>query len=324
MLPRALEIFHFLLKTERNLVHRMESMKSTVADSCDTGKRVNDFIEKYTDVGGDNATDRKELETTVCIFTGLGRFENVTTLCTEPELITDNTVLKDSTATDKMFSNKRYNDRPDDYIKSEHSPWIPSKVFQKHSVSPESSQSSSASIASQGEMCKFIKDEKEPSLIMDPRGSDFDMTSNVSSMNSCYNNVKKQQFDFMVDVPSFPNYSSGQQVVLSSSPTIFVDLNQSNARQPFSEIRSDSACVSGKGMQNYDVINTQPSQQHLFMCKNEMSRWPLQPSAADSQTWCQPSGMSEEQQHQAAYPSLDGINAGFLQRSSNTYNTFSG
>ncbi|KAG5269478.1 hypothetical protein AALO_G00202460 [Alosa alosa] len=287
----------------------MESINSTV-DSC-TGKRVNDFIEKYPDAGGDNATGYKE--TTVCFSTGLSSFGNVTTLCTEPESISESVVLK--CVTDKVF-NKKYSDRTEEYIKSEHDPWNLSKSFQmKQSVSPESSQSSSASTALQGDMCKFIKDEKEPSLIMDPHGSDLDLTSNVSATNSCYNNGKKQQFDFMVDVPSFPSHSNGQ---LSSSPNIFVDLNQSNARQPFPE------SVSGKGMVNYDVINQQASQQHLFICKNEMSRWPLQSSTADSQVWGQPMGMTEEQHHQAAYSSTDGINTGFLQRPSNNYTTYSG
>lgn len=288
----------------------MENINSSVVDSC-TGKRVNDFIDKYTDVGGDRATG-KEPETTVCISTSLSSFGNVTTLCTQPDSINDSVVVKGITSTDKMFTDKSYND---DFVKPEHDPWISNKPFPMKSLSPESSQSS---LASQGDMCKFIKDEKETSLIMDPRGSDFDITSNVSTMNSCYNNGKKQ-YDFMVDVPPFPSHSTGQQVVLSSSPTIFVDLNQSNARQPFSEMRGDS----GKGMINYDVINTQSSQQHLFVCKNEVSRWPLQSSTADSQVWCQSVGMTDEQHHQAAY-SPDGINTGYLQRSSNTYNTFSG
>ncbi|XP_062408691.1 progesterone receptor [Sardina pilchardus] len=247
----------------------MERINSSVLDSS-TGKRVNDFLEKYPDAGSDHATDCKE--TMVCFPTGMSSFANVATLCTEPESISDSVALKGMS--DKVF-NKKYSDRADDYIKSEHDPWIPTGEFQmKQSVSPESSQSSSASIASQGDTSKFIKDEREPSLIMDP---DFGLTSNVSAMNSCYNG-KKQQFDFMVEVPSFPSHSTGQQA----------------------------------------------SQQHLFMCKNEMSRWPLQSSTADSQVWCQPMGMTEEQHHQSAYSSADGINTGFLQRSSNTYSTYSG
>lgn len=314
LLQCALEIYTILFSSgTRNLADRMDSINSTVVDPC-KGKRVNDFIEKYTDVGGDHVVG-KEPETTVCISSSLSSFGNVTTLCAEPESISESVVVKGITARDKMFTNKSYND---DFVKSEHDPWISSQAFQmKPSVSPESSQSSSAS---QGEMCKFIKDEKEPSLIMDARGSDFDITSNISTMNSCYSNGKKQQFDFMVDVPSFPNNTTGQQVVLSSSPTIFVDLNQSNARQPFSEMRSESGCVSGKGIINYDVINTQSSQQHLFVCKNEVSRWPLPSSSADSQVWCQSVGMTDEQ---APY-SPDGIHAGYLQRSSHTYNTYSG
>ncbi|KAL2096683.1 hypothetical protein ACEWY4_008831 [Coilia grayii] len=293
----------------------MESINPTVIDSCNTAKRENNFIEK-SDVGGDHATDA---ETTVCISTGLSSFRSVTTLGIETESVSDSVILKDFTTADKMFSSKSYNEGTDDYVKSSHSPWIPNKLFQTKQ-SPESSQSSSASTASQGEMCKFIKDEKEPSLIMDPCGSDFDATSNVPVMNSCFNNGKKAQFDFMVDVPSFPSYNAGQQVVLSSSPTIFVDLNQSTTRQPFSDIRGDS----GKGMANYDMINTQSSQQHLFVCKSEMPRWPLQQSSADGQVWCQSVEVTDEQHHPVAYPSPDSFNAGYLQRSPHTFNTFSG
>lgn len=297
----------------------MDSINSTVIDSCNATKRETNFIEKYPGVAGDSAAVCKDSETTVCISTGLSSFGSVTSLGVEAEAVSDSAILKDFSAADKMFSSKSYSERADDFVKS--SPWIPSKVFPtKLSASPESSQSSLASTPSQGEMCKFIKDEQEPSLIMDPRASDFDVTSNVPAVNSCYNNSKKGQFDFMVDVPSFPSYSAGQQVVLSSSPTIFVDLNQSTARQPYSEIRGEP----GKGMASYDMINTPSSQQHLFVCKSEVPRWPLQQSSADGQVWCQSVEVTDDQHHPVTYSSPDGFNAGYLQRSPHTYSTYSG
>ncbi|XP_022535482.2 progesterone receptor [Astyanax mexicanus] len=128
-------------------------------------------------------------------------------------------------------------------------------------------------------MCKLIKDEREPALIMDPA--------------RCA--------------------ASFEPVGGESGTSLLLDLARSSPPSPFQHLRSagEALVPAAKSVLNLEAVSA-PSPQHMLMCKSEVNRWHLTPSPAEF--WCPPAGLTEEPQ--GAYPGLDGTHgAGFGQLS---------
>uniref|UniRef100_A0A8B9J6V6 Progesterone receptor n=1 Tax=Astyanax mexicanus TaxID=7994 RepID=A0A8B9J6V6_ASTMX len=136
-------------------------------------------------------------------------------------------------------------------------------------------------------MCKLIKDEREPALIMDPA--------------RCT--------------------ASFEPVGGESGTSLLLDLARSSPPSPFQHLRSagEALVPAAKSVLNLEAVSA-PSPQHMLMCKSEVNRWHLTPSPAEF--WCPPAGLTEEPQ--GAYPGLDGTHgAGFGQLSA-AFGAFAG
>uniref|UniRef100_A0A8C8FV80 Progesterone receptor n=1 Tax=Oncorhynchus tshawytscha TaxID=74940 RepID=A0A8C8FV80_ONCTS len=289
----------------------MDSANTLSSDVTDSSKRASYLIEKYKDVGfGQPRKFSKEPQSQVCMSSVVRSFGNVGTLGAAPPGSSNNSAMfKDCTVRDNAsLINKAFYDRSDPVRWTE------------------------VSTTATG-VCRIIKDEKEPSLIMETPCPDFDLTANIPTLETCYESERKQQpLGFLDDsAASFPTSAPGQQVLLDCSPNFLVDLNQNDQMSTVPQVRADSRGVPfpthpGKGMLSFDVMssNGQGPQQHLMIYKSEMPRWSIQTSPTHSSFWCQSSGVSEDQYPHHGYSSPDGIHTSALLQRSPTYSGYGG
>ncbi|XP_028817290.1 progesterone receptor [Denticeps clupeoides] len=175
----------------------MECVNTSVADSSETVGGVRDLI----DVGLGLGKSAKEEKPLVCLSGAMRNFGDVDAVCAGE-------VLKELPATDQLFG-------PDDFLISK--PWSAalSKAFppkESPAGSPEGLRGAGAPVSSTTEMCKFIKDEQEPALIMEPQCADFDLSSGI------YNSDAKQHLllDLNPTVPQVGPDSRGKGAPISS------------------------------------------------------------------------------------------------------------
>ncbi|XP_030621072.1 progesterone receptor [Chanos chanos] len=308
----------------------MEAVNSSIVDSSESNKSMSDLIGRYSDVGFDQLKNSNEPESLVCLTPSVRNCGNASALCSTTVMSNDTVVSKDFSVMDKQFSAKSIPERSDEILKLEPVHWaaISSKVFKvKESAALESSQSSTSAVASNTGMGKFIKDEKESALIMEPPCTDFDLSPNIQTLDNCYDATdRKQQFGYMEDSSALLPSAAPQQSMVDSSSNFLLDLNHTSALVSIPQMRADSRGlppVPSKGTLNFDVVNAQST--HLLMCKNEVPRWAISTSSSDSQIWCHATGVTEDQHPQSGYPPPDSIhNHGFIQRSPTRYSSFAG
>uniref|UniRef100_A0A4W5LZV4 Nuclear receptor domain-containing protein n=1 Tax=Hucho hucho TaxID=62062 RepID=A0A4W5LZV4_9TELE len=311
----------------------MDTANALSSGVTDSSKTVSYLIEKYADVGfGRPRKFSKEPQSQVCVSSVVRRFGNVGTLCAAPPGSSNNSAMfKDGTVRDNAsLINKTYYDRSDPVSWTE----VCGLEGGKESTLPSSATATGATGATG--VCRIIKDEKEPSLIMETPCPEFDLTANIPTLDTCYDSERKQQqLGFMDDTAtSFPTSAPGQQhqqLLLDCSPNFLVDLNQNDQMTTVPQIRTDSRGVSvpthpGKGMLSFDVMssNGQGPQQHLMIYKSEMPRWSIQTSPTQSPFWCQSSGVSEDQYPHHGYSSPDAIHTSALLQRSPTYTGYGG
>uniref|UniRef100_A0A3B4Y275 Progesterone receptor n=1 Tax=Seriola lalandi dorsalis TaxID=1841481 RepID=A0A3B4Y275_SERLL len=149
----------------------------------------------------------------------------------------------------------------------------------------------SVSLSSTTGACKFIKDEKEPSVIMDTPCPTFERSSEIFPLDSCCDTDRKQQLGLSdCESTSFRSTPAGPPPGLEGSPNFLIDLNQS---EQLSQVRTDSRCaLSGKTSINFDANTHAASQQMMY--KNEAPRWQMQTSPAEPQYWCQSAGVTDD------------------------------
>ncbi|KAK1785311.1 hypothetical protein P4O66_018699 [Electrophorus voltai] len=302
----------------------METEKNLIADSSDS-KTVSDLIVKYTDASFEKAKSSSEAQRLSCLTTSMRNFGHVDAL-----FGANNASRTDIVALDNSFTTN--SDRSEELLKFEPGPWtdISDKIYQlKDTVSCESLENSGGSAPSTHGLCKFIKDENEPSLIMEPSCTDFDLESNINTLDAYEPARRKlgEPFGVLEEATAVLPSAASQLVVTDSSSNLLIDVNQSNALASITQIRAESRSVPpvpGKNVLNFEILNA-PSPQHLLMCKSEVPRWSMQPSPVDSQFWCQATSASEDQQLQTGFSSPDGFhNSGFIQRSPTAFSTFPG
>ncbi|XP_052324688.1 progesterone receptor [Oncorhynchus keta] len=325
---------------------RMDSANTLSPDVTDSSKRVSYLIEKYKDVGfGQPRKFSKEPQSQVCMSSVVRSFGNVGTLCAAPPSSSNNSAtFKDCTVRDNAsLINKAFYDRSDpvrwtevrgieggkDSTLPQPIPTVTHESLQRAATNMISTPSSTTTTG----VCRIIKDEKEPSLIMETPCPDFDLTANIPTLETCYDSERKQQeLGFLDDsAMSFPTSAPGQQTLLDCSPNFLVDLNQNEQMSTVPQVRADSRGVPfpthpGKGMLSFDVMssNGQGPQQHLMIYKSEMPRWSIQTSPTHSSFWCQSSGVSEDQYPHHGYSSPDGIHTSALLQRSPTYTGYGG
>ncbi|KAL0972673.1 hypothetical protein UPYG_G00193210 [Umbra pygmaea] len=304
---------------EDNRTDRMDTFNTLNLDSADSSKRVRSIIENHADDGfGQPGKLSNEPQSPVCISSVLRNFGNA-----GPSSNNTNVLFKDSTVSDNssLIISKSYYDRADPVRWTD----MCGLGLVKESIPqpvPQSNLNASFS----------IKDEKEPSLIMESQCNDFELTTNIHNLDTCYEpNSKQHQLRFMGDsVSAFPpSGSRQQQAILDSSPNFLVHLNQNDQLSTASQIGTDSRSVpnpDGKGTMGFDVMNSngQAPQHNLMIYKSEMPKWSLQTSPAQSPFWCHSSGVSEDQYPLHAYPSTDGTHTSALLQRSPTFTGYGG
>lgn len=151
-------------------------------------------------------------------------------------------------------------------------------------ASAESLPGATPSLSTAG-ACKFIKDEKEPTVIVNRDGvcPNFDPPPDVAALDC----DRKQQPGGPGDGESAVSFTP-RPTGLDTSPSFVMELDQPDSRCGF----------SGRSPANFDA-GRNPAQQ-LAVFKNEAPRW--QTPTADSQFWCQvPAAMTEDPFVQSGY-----------------------
>ncbi|XP_070826287.1 progesterone receptor isoform X2 [Chaetodon trifascialis] len=150
---------------------------STIADSTDP--RV-DLIE----AGYSNTKFSNESQSPTCMPSSVRNFGNASTLIHG---------LNSSNILDGSLVAKHFYDRGSEYLKCDSVPWEDFVTVQGTTVSsPESLPGANLSLPLTTGACKFIKDEKEPSVIMDAACPNFDPQSEIPALDTCCDTDRKQ------------------------------------------------------------------------------------------------------------------------------------
>ncbi|XP_032364090.1 progesterone receptor [Etheostoma spectabile] len=279
---------------------RMSTISTSIADSTDT--RVSDLVE----AGYMNTKLSNESQSVTCISSSVRHFGNSGALFQGLNSSGDNAVsLLDGSPVGKHFY-----DRSSDYVKCDSVPWEDFAEVQRTSVAA----SERGSLSSMTGACKFIKDEKEPAVIMDSPCPSFHPSSDMPVLDPCCDSDRKQQLGL----------SDGESAAavpipgLDGAPNFLMDMNQSES----SQLRTDSRCaLSGKAPINFDA--NAHAAQHLAMYKSDCPRWQTHTAPAEPHHWCQSVGGPEDPfLHGSGY---DGIqNQVLIQRNPSPFSTFPG
>ncbi|XP_073340620.1 progesterone receptor isoform X2 [Pagrus major] len=172
---------------ESEINERMSAISTSIADSTDT--RVSNLIE----AGYSNTKLSSDSQSLTCMSSSLRNFGNTGTLIHGLNSSGDGAVFKDCDILDGSLVAKHFYARSE-YLKCESVPWADFVNVQATNVAPsESLPGASLSLSSTTGACKFIKDEKEPSVIMDTPCPTFDPSSEIPALDSCCETNRKQQ-----------------------------------------------------------------------------------------------------------------------------------
>ncbi|XP_055022829.1 progesterone receptor isoform X1 [Boleophthalmus pectinirostris] len=215
--------------------------------------------------------------------------------------------LLDAPATSKPFLDRGNSE----YLKCDSVPW---EDFVKR-TSAAANQSAILSTS-----CKYIKDEKEPSVIMNSPCTSFDAPADLSALDTCCEPQRKQPLGLPESEPN--TYSPGApRSVQDGSTNFLIDLSSSD---PLVQVRTESrSSLSGKPLVSFDVsAHTSPPQHSQAMFKSEVSRWPMHTTPVEPHFWSQSQGVSEEPYTHAPYESIP--SQSLVQRNPSPFSTFPG
>lgn len=304
-------------KMENEINGRMSSISTSIADSTDT--RVNDLIE-----AGYGDTKLPNESRSLPSISTMRNFGNADTLIHGLNSSSDDAVFKDCSILSGSFSDKLFYDRNSEYLKCDGVPWEDLVKVQRTVVATsENLPGASLSLATTTTgACKFIKDENEPSLIMDTPCPHFDPSSEIPGLGICCETDRKQHLGLSVgESTGFTSTAAGPRQGLEGCPNFLIDLNQSEQLPALSQVRTDTRCgLTGKAVINFDAKTHTASQ--VTMYKNEVPRWPLQMSPTEPQYWRQATGVTEDPFTHRGY---DGIqNQALSQRNTSPFSAFPG
>ncbi|KAM6988665.1 progesterone receptor isoform 2-T2 [Tautogolabrus adspersus] len=284
---------------DNKISERMSTVGASMADSTET--RVSDLIEAVYS----NTKLSNDSQSLTCMSSTVRNFGNVGTLIHGVNSTGEDTVFKDCTVLDGSLAGKHFYDRNSDYLKCDSVPWEDLLNVQRTNVTTtESLPCASLSLPSTTGVCKYIKDEQEPSVIMGTPtpSSNFDAPAEIPVLDSTF-------------TPVAPRPG------LEGSPNFLIDLNQPEQLPALGQARTDSRCsLPGKAVIQFDA-NTHTSTQ-LTMFKSEVPRWQMQASPPEPQYWCQSAALTEDPFTRSSY---DGIQSqALIQRNASPYSTFPG
>ncbi|XP_076591359.1 progesterone receptor isoform X1 [Chaetodon auriga] len=282
----------------------MSTIGTAIADSTDP--RV-DLIE----AGYSTTKLSSESQSPTCMSSSVRNFGNASTLI---HGLTSSNIL------DGSLVAKHFYDRGSEYLKCDTVPWEDFVTVQGTNVaSPESLPGANLSLSLTTGACKFIKDEKEPSVIMDAPCPNFDPQSEIPALDTCCDTDRKQLLG-LSDGES-ASFTAAPRPGLEGSPNFLIDLNQAEQQPTLGQVRTDSRCgLSGKAVINFEANRSTTPQ--LTMYKNEATRWQMPTSPAEPQYWCQSAGVTEDPFTHSGY---DGIqNQALAQRNPSPFSAFPG
>ncbi|XP_039986441.1 progesterone receptor isoform X2 [Xiphias gladius] len=294
----------------------MSTVSTPTADSTDT--RVSDLIE----AGYSNAKLPSESQSLTCMSSSVRNFGNAGTLIQGLSPSGDGAVFKDCNVLDGPLATKHFYDRGGEYLKCDTVPWEDLvKVRRTNVATSESLPGASVSLPSTPGACKFIKDEKEPSVIMDTPCPNFDPSSEISALDTCCDADRSQQLGLSsVESTGFRPSTAAPRLGLEGS-NFLIDLNQPEQLPALGQVRTDPrGAFAGRTVINFDAGTQSGSQQAVY--KSEVPRWQLQTSPAEPQYWCQSAGGTEDP---FAHGGYDGIQKQALsQRNPPPFSAFPG
>ncbi|XP_013883695.1 progesterone receptor [Austrofundulus limnaeus] len=198
----------------------------------------------------------------------------------------DCAVYKDCNIIDASLAAKPFYDRNSEYLKTDHVPWEDFVKVQRTSAAVSDSLPgvSLGQSSTSGVPCKFIKNEREPSVIMDASCTRFEPSPEIPALDTCCDADSKQPRGIGEGEPSgFGAPRPGLEA--HGSPNFLIDLNASE--QLASQVRADSRCaLSTKAGIGFDGGTHSPAAQHA------VARWQLQTPPGEPQFW--PAGVTEE------------------------------
>nr|XP_020470434.1 progesterone receptor isoform X2 [Monopterus albus] len=279
---------------ENKINGRMGAISTSIADS--TATRVSDLIE----AGYSNTKLPTESHSLPCAASSVRNFGNADTLIHGLTSSGDGAVFKDCNIPDGSLPVKQFYDRSGEHLKCDGVPWEDLVKAQRTNVATSASlPGESLSLSTTTGACKFIKDENEPSMIMDTHCPSFDPSSEIPALGACCDTDLKQQLGLSDGEPSnFMQSVAGPG--LEGSPNFLIDLNQSEHLP--GQVRTN---LSGKAVMNFDSKTHAHSQ--LTVYKNEASRWQMQTSPSDPQYWCQTAVVPETPFTSSGYDGLQSL-----------------
>ncbi|XP_042342344.1 progesterone receptor [Plectropomus leopardus] len=282
----------------------MGTISTTIADSTD-GR-----VGGITEAGYIDPKLSNESQSLTCL-SSVRNFENAGTPFHGLNSSGESAVFKDCAILDGPVAGKQFYDCSSEYLKCDTVPWEDFPKVQRTNVA-ESLTTTRA--------FKFIKDEEEPSVIMDTRCANFDPAAEIPALDTCCDIDRKQQLGLSEgESTSFPPAATAPRPGLEGSPNFLIDLNQPEQLQALTQVRTDSRCgLSGKAVINFNA-NAHAAQQ-MAMYKSEVPRWQVQP--AESQYWSQCAGATKDP---FAHSGYDGIqNQALIQRNQSPFSAFPG
>lgn len=296
----------------------MSTMSTTIADSTET--IVGDLIE----AGYSNSKLSNESQS-LTFMSSVRNFGNVAgTVIHGLNSSGDSAVFKDCNILDDSPVVKHFYDHSGGYLKGDNVPWeefvnVQGTIVASSEILPDGS----LNLPSTTGACKFIKDEKETSVIMDTACPNFDPSSDIPTLDSCCDTDRKQQQLRLSDGNStnFTMTTAGHRPGLDGSPNFLIDLNQSDQLPALGQVRTEPRSgLAGKAAANFDA--SRHTALPLAMYKTDVPRWQTQTSPAEPQYWCQPPGETQDPYVHSGYNGIQ--SQAVVQRTPSTFSSFPG
>ncbi|CAB1447355.1 unnamed protein product [Pleuronectes platessa] len=247
----------------------MSSMCVATVDSTDT--RLGDSSE----AGYVNIKLSSEAQALTCMASSVRNFSNGGggALIHGLHSSVDGAVFKDCNLLD---ASKHFYDRGSEFLKCNNVQWEDFVKVQRTDVDSLPGALTTGAY-------KFIKDEKEPSGIMETPCPNFDPSPEIPALLGL-SDVEASRFR--------PAATAAPRPVLDASPNFLMDLNQPEQLPALGQVRADSRCgSSGKTGINFDANIHAAAAAQQPMYKNEVARWPM---PAEPQYWCQSTGVTDD------------------------------
>ncbi|CAL9684347.1 unnamed protein product [Knipowitschia caucasica] len=271
-----------------------------IVDSADTARVSNSMESRYSSI---KLTNDVQFLSSVRDFGSTGSLAHSVSASGGGESVFKEFHLLDAqSGTGKHFLDRGSNE----FLKCDTLPW---EDFTKRTV-----------VANQPAIlptsCKYIKDEKEPSVIMGSPCPRFEAPADLSALDTCCD--PQRRLPLAESEASFS--AAASRPGTAGSPNFMLELSPPEA---LAQARSESrSSLSGKPLLSFDMSAHASPPQQQAMFRGELSRWPLQPSSAEPHYWGPSPRVPEEP---FSHMSFEGTSSqSLVQRNPSPFSTFPG